>query len=153
MLFQEALAAKPEEAAAMAGLIRCLTGLGDFEGARDMSAALTDEMQDTDAVKAALAALNVAEEARASADQLGDLEAQTAASPDDPATLYELAIAQFGSGNGEAAIESLLKSMALDRSWNEDAARLKLLEIFAALGPASAEVIAGRRKLSSMLFS
>ena len=153
MLFQEALAAKPEEAAAMAGLIRCLTGMGDFEGARDMSAALTDEMQDTDAVKAALAALNVAEEARASAENLGDLEAQTAASPDDPATLYDLAIAQFGSGDGEAAIESLLKSMAVDRSWNDDAARLKLLEIFAALGPASAEVVSGRRKLSSMLFS
>ena len=63
MLFQEALAAKPEEAAAMAGLIRA-DRMGDFEGARDMSAALTDEMQDTDAVKAALAALNVAEEAR-----------------------------------------------------------------------------------------
>ena len=84
-------------------------------------AALTDEMQDTDAVKAALAALNVAEEARASAENLGDLEAQTAASR--MTTLYDLAIAQFGSGNGEAAIESLLKSMAVDRSWNDDAAR------------------------------
>ncbi|MGC6485003.1 MAG: thioredoxin [Candidatus Puniceispirillales bacterium] len=153
MLFQEALAAKPDEAAAMAGLIRCLTGLGDHQGARDMAAALTDEMQEADAVKAALAALDVAEEARASADKLADLEAQSAATPGDPATLYDLALAQFGSGNGEAAIDSLLESMKLDRGWNDDAARIKLLEIFAALGPTAPEVAAGRRKLSSMLFS
>ena len=153
VLYQDVMAAKPEEPAAMAGLIRCLIGLDDFEGARDMAAALTDEMLETDAVKAALASLNMAEEARQSAEKLGDLEAQSQGNPDDPETLYNLAIAQFGKGDGEAAIDSLLKSMAVDRSWNDDAARLKLLEIFAALGHTSPEVAVGRRKLSSMLFS
>jgi putative thioredoxin len=153
MLFQEALAVKPDEAVAMAGMIRCLIGSGDHQGARDMAAALTDEMQEADAIKAALAALDTAEEAQKSAGKLAELEAQSAASPKDPAALYDLAIAQFGSGDGEAAIESLLQSMKIDRSWNDDAARAKLLEIFAALGPTSPEVIAGRRKLSSMLFS
>jgi putative thioredoxin len=50
-------------------------------------------------------------------------------------------------------MESLLESIRLDREWNEAAARMQLLEIFNALGPAAPEVVAARRKLSSLLFA
>jgi putative thioredoxin len=40
-----------------------------------------------------------------------------------------------------------------DRSWNDDAGRLKLLEIFDVLGPTAPEVMEGRRRLSSILFA
>ncbi|MGB3409341.1 MAG: tetratricopeptide repeat protein, partial [Jannaschia sp.] len=40
-----------------------------------------------------------------------------------------------------------------DREWNEGAARMQLFTIFDAAGPKDPVVLAGRRKLSSMIFA
>ena len=53
----------------------------------------------------------------------------------------------------EAATEELLEIIRQNRNWNDDAARLELLKIFEVLGPTDPITIAGRRKLSSILFS
>jgi len=152
-IYQDVLAQKPDSAEAMGGLIRCLTGAGEFKPARDMLAAMTDEMQASDPVQQALKGLEMAERGAEAAGQLAELEAKAAADEKDIQARYDLALAQYGAGMSEDAIESLLACMRLDRSWNDDAARLQLLEIFNALGPAAPEVLAGRRKLSSLLFS
>ncbi len=152
-LFSEALQAHPESDVAMAGLIRCLTGTGEYADARAMVDAMTDEMQASEAVKKAVQALNVAEYASESAGQIAEFEAALAANPEDQEAKFNLAVATFGMGNNEAAISMLLEMIKTDRSWNDDAARLKLLEIFEALGPAAPEVMSGRRQLSSILFA
>ena len=152
-IYQEVLAQRPDSAEAMAGLIRCLTGAGEYQPARDMLAAMTDEMQASDAVQQAIKLLDMAERGAEAAGQLAEMEARVAQDGHDIQARFDLAMAQYGAGMSEEAIESLLACMRLDRSWNDDAARLQLLEIFSALGPAAPEVIAGRRKLSSLLFS
>ena len=152
-LFSQALEAQPESELAMAGLLRCLTGTGEHEDARAMIDAMTDEMQASDPVQKAIKALGIAEQAVASAGQSDEFEAALLANPEDPEAQYNMAVAQFGAGDNEAAITMLLDMIAVDRSWNDDAARIKLLEIFDALGPAAPEVMVGRRKLSSLLFS
>lgn len=152
-LFSQALEAQPESDLAMAGLLRCLTGTGEHEDARAMIDAMTDEMQASDAVQKAIKALGIAEQAAASAGQFDEFEAALSANPEDPEAQYNMAVAQFGAGENEAAITMLLDMITADRSWNDEAARIKLLEIFDALGPAAPEVMAGRRKLSSLLFS
>ena len=152
-LFSQALQENPESDAAMAGLIRCLTGTGEYADARSMVEAMTDEMQASDAVKKAIQALDVAEYAAESAGQVGEFEAALAANPEDPEAIFNLAVARFGMGQNEEAIAMLLDIIKIDRSWNDDAARIKLLEIFDALGAAAPEVMAGRRKLSSLLFA
>jgi len=152
-IYQDVLAQNPESAEAMGGLIRCLTGAGEFKPARDMLAAMTDEMQASDPVQQAVKSLDMAERGAEAAGHLAELEARAAADAKDIQARYDLALAQYGAGMSEEAIESLLACMRMDRSWNDDAARLQLLEIFNALGPAAPEVIAGRRKLSSLLFS
>jgi putative thioredoxin len=50
-------------------------------------------------------------------------------------------------------MEQLLESIRIERGWNDDVARLQLLEFFASLGTANPDVIAARRKLSTLLFS
>jgi len=152
-IYQDVLAQNPESAEAMGGLIRCLTGAGEFKPARDMLAAMTDEMQASDPVQQAVKSLDMAERGAEAAGHLAELEARAAADAKDIQARYDLALAQYGAGMSEEAIESLLACMRMDRSWNDDAARMQLLEIFNALGPAAPEVIAGRRKLSSLLFS
>lgn len=43
--------------------------------------------------------------------------------------------------------------MKADRTWNEDGARKQLVQFFEAWGPTDPATIAGRRKLSSLLFA
>lgn len=152
-LFSQALQENPESDAAMAGLIRCLTGTGEYADARAMVEAMTDEMQSSDAVKKAVQALEVAEYAAQSAGQIEEFEAALAAKPEDPEAMFNMAVARFGMGQNEDAIAMLLDVIKIDRSWNDDAARKKLLEIFDALGATAPEVMAGRRKLSALLFA
>jgi putative thioredoxin len=40
-----------------------------------------------------------------------------------------------------------------DRTWNDDGARKQLVQFFEAWGPKDEMTLAGRRKLSSALFS
>ena len=40
-----------------------------------------------------------------------------------------------------------------DRKWNDDGARKQLLQFFEAWGPMDEASVAGRRKLSTLLFS
>jgi len=51
------------------------------------------------------------------------------------------------------AAEALVALMRRDRSWNEDGARKKLLELFEAWGPKDPATLKGRRLLSALLFS
>ena len=152
-LFNQVLTMDETNSEAMAGLLRCLIGTGELDDAEAMINALTDEMRNSDAVHKAAAALAIAKDAAANAGQLAEFEAAVAANPEDVEALYNLAVGQFGTGQVTEAIETLLKVITIDRSWNDDAGRLKLLEIFDALGPTAPEVMDGRRKLSSILFA
>ena len=124
--------------------------MGDFEGARDMSAALTDEMQDTDAVKQHLQRSMLRkrhEPRRISSVILRRRLLPTLMTPPRSMNLPlpSLAVAMV-------KLRSKACSNPARPQLDEDAARLKLLEIFAALGPASAEVIAGRRNFLDVVF-
>lgn len=151
--FQQALMTDNDSALAVGGLIRCLVASNALDEAREMIDALTETMQQETAVADAIQALALAEKSAESVAQLGSLEDKLAANPDDLDIMQQLAMAYYGAGRGAEAISLLLNSIALDRSWNDEAARLQLLEIFAALGPTHPEVLAGRRKLSALLFS
>ncbi|MGB0750172.1 MAG: tetratricopeptide repeat protein, partial [Magnetospiraceae bacterium] len=56
-------------------------------------------------------------------------------------------------GRKEAAVDALVESIRLDRSWNDEAARQQLVQFFEAMGHGDPITVAGRRKLSSILFS
>ena len=51
------------------------------------------------------------------------------------------------------AAEALVAAMRRDRTWNEEAARKKLLDLFEAWGPKDPATLKGRRMLSALLFS
>ena len=64
-----------------------------------------------------------------------------------------MAIALFGVGKIEDSFEMLLKSIKIDKDWNEQAARKQLLEFFSTAGIDSKETINARKKLAILLFS
>ena len=113
---------------------------------------LPEEALDDSEIAAAKTALDLAEEGQSAGDT-GGLEAQVNANPNDHQARFDLAAALYGNGDAEAAIDQLLEIVSRDRKWEDDGARKRLVEIFDALGPTNPLTVAGRRKLSSMLFA
>ncbi|WP_139181859.1 tetratricopeptide repeat protein, partial [Edaphosphingomonas haloaromaticamans] len=56
-------------------------------------------------------------------------------------------------GDRDGAADALLESIARDRTWNEGAARARLLNLFEAVGLEDPWVSAQRRRLSAVLFT
>ena len=153
MQFQEVMSAEPESVAALAGVVRCLSANGDNAGAREVIDQLNDEYREDPAMQSAIAAVELAEKASESAGELDAAKAAVEADPNDLAARQEYALALYAVGANAEAMAQLLESIRIERGWNDDAARLQLLEFFATLGAANPDVIAARRKLSTLLFS
>ena len=153
MQFQEVMSAAPESVAALAGVVRCLSATGDNAGAREVIDQLNDEYREDPAMQSAIAAVELAEKASESAGELDAAKAAVEADPNDLAARQEYALALYAVGANAEAMAQLLESIRIERGWNDDAARLQLLEFFATLGAANPDVIAARRKLSTLLFS
>ena len=153
MQFQEVMSAAPESVAALAGVVRCLSASGDNAGAREVIDQLNDDYRQDPAMQSAIAAVELVEKASESAGELDAAKAAVEADPNDLAARQEYALALYAIGANADAMAQLLESIRIERGWNDDAARLQLLEFFATLGAANPDVIAARRKLSTLLFS
>ena len=153
MQFQEVMSAAPESVAALAGVVRCLSASGDNAGAREVIDQLNDEYREDPAMQSAIAAVELAEKASESAGELDAAKAAVEADLNDLAARQKYALALYAVGANAEAMAQLLESIRIERGWNDDAARLQLLEFFATLGAANPDVIAARRKLSTLLFS
>ena len=116
-----------------------------------MLAALAPELAADPAIGQARAALELAKD-RPDDSELAGLRAAVAANPADMDAQLAFATAAFAAGERDAAAETLLTMIAADRTWNEGAARAKLLQIFEATGLEDPWVAATRRKLSTILF-
>jgi putative thioredoxin len=153
MQFQQVMSVTPESVPALAGVVRCLTASGDIAGAREIIDQLNDEYLNDPAMKTAIAAVELAEKAASSAGELDVARTAVEADPTNLAARQDYALALFAGGQTAEAMEQLLESIRTERGWNDDAARLQLLEFFSSLGAANPDVIAARRKLSTLLFS
>ena len=151
--YHEIMAADPESPDGLAGMIRCMVGMKDIDGAREIVDQLDDEFRDKPAMVIAIDSLKLAEKAAGAAGGLTQARAAVDADPNDLAARQELALALFATGEQAESMEQLLESIRIDRAWNDEAARMQLLEFFKTLGPANRDVMAARRKLSTLLFA
>ena len=144
---------EPNSLAAVAGIVRCLVAAGDLEDARAAIDGLDDAVRGDAALKGAIQAVELAEKAAGSAGELESARAAIETDPKDLAARQTYALALFAAGSHAEAMEQLLQSIRVNRGWNDDAARLQLLEFFGSLGAGNKDVVEARRKLSTMLFS
>ena len=152
-LFGQVLQHEPDNAVAAGGLIRALVKGGDPEQAREVLDKLAPALAKDKAIEAARAMLELAEQAAKAAGGTAELEARLAKDPNDHQARYDLALALYGAGNAEPALDALLEIVRRNRGWNEEAARKQLVKIFEALGPTDPLTLSGRRRLSSILFA
>lgn len=141
----------PDNVAAFVGMVRCFLAAGEIEQAEGMIANAPESIARDRNFAEAKSALEIARKAPVGAT--AELEARVAANPKDHQARIDLALALYAAGSKEAATDRLLESIAIDRKWNEEAARKELLKLFEAMGHADPVTIEARKKLSSILFS
>jgi len=151
-LFAQALKVEPQSVAATAGLARSFLANGELEGARQTLAMLPESAAKDPKVAAVRAQLDLAAQTAALGDPAA-LEARLAADPGDLQARFDLALLKNQGGDRLGAADDLLEILRKNRNWDEERARKQLLQFFEAWGPADEATLAGRRKLSSMLFA
>lgn len=151
-IFGQIVDMAPEHPAALSGLIRALVGVGDLAAADELIAGLTPELLKTQPIVRASSALALARDTKPVGD-LGGLQAQLAANPDDHSLRFELAGGLMAAGDRDGAADALLAIIAAERDWNEGAARAQLLKLFEVVGLEDPWVSAQRRRLSAVLFT
>ena len=151
-LFGEVLQEDRESAQSLAGLAKCYIKTGDLARAEQTLALVPPAKAEAAPVASARAALELARKAGETGD-VESLRAKLAAEPKDPQTRFDLALALNAKGDRNGALEELLTLVAKNRSWNDDAARKQLLQLFDAWGPTDPATVSGRQRLSSLLFA
>ena len=148
--FAQLLTLEPGNEKAVAGMARVYLADGDIDQARQTIAMAPQDSRDP-TVQSVRAQLALAATAPAGAS--AELEVRVAADPNDHQARFDLAQALAAAGDLKGAVDHLLRIVAAEREWNDQAARKQLLTIFEAAGPTSEVARDGRRRLSSLLFA
>lgn len=152
-IYQQLVQHDPGNIKAVAGFATALMKLNRLDALEQFLEQLPPEQRDANEMASVRAALELAAKADEANRELAGLEEKVALNPKDLQARYDLAVALAAVGRAEEAIDLLLAIMETNRAWKDDAARLQLLKIFEAQGPTDPVTIAGRRRLSSLLFS
>ncbi len=146
--FAQALARWPESPDALAGLAQAYIRNGSAAQAQ----ALLDQSA-ADKNHPALAQI-IAQLALAQTPAGDEEEFRAALARDEKnyRARYDLALALNARGEKEQAAAQLLAIIGADPGWDDNAAKNRLLEFFAAWGADDPATLAARRKLASLLF-
>ena len=150
-VFQQLADMAPDHPAVVSGFVRTLIAAGELVEAQAVLDSLPEDAGKAPEIERARAALTLAQSAPP-VDDLGPLMAAVNANPDDLQARFDLANAQMAAGDRDAAADGFLHIVAVDKAWNEGAARQQLLKLFEVVGLMDPWVSQQRRRLSAVLF-
>lgn len=150
--FGQVLQIDPGNVIALAGMAKCQIEAEDTDGARATLEMIPENARNEPDVISAHAALELAETS-VDTSEIDDLAAKVEANEKDHQARFDLALALNAAGEREQALDHLLTLFSLQRDWDDDAARKQLLVFFEAWGMTDELTIAGRKRLSSLMFS
>ena len=150
-LFETLIGMDPGNPKIISGMLRSLIKLNRYDDARTMIESLDDKIVKDDdiiKVKKLLDATNT-EHNEIIDDKLID---EVIANPTNMDLRFKLANSYLKSNETEKGFKELLRLFEQDPSWNDEAAKKKLLEFFDLLGFDDLNVVEARKKLASMMF-
>jgi putative thioredoxin len=150
--YSHVLDAAPDNLDALGGIGWCLLALKDMESLSEVLSQTTPEQQKHARIKG-LALIAELSAAAGALEGEAALEAKIAADPKNLQARYDLALKKIAAADLGGAVDALVELTRRNREWQEQKARKLLLELFDAMGPSHPLTGAGRRKLSSVLFS
>ena len=150
-VYAEILAADESNVAALSGLAKLQLAVGQVDEAKAVLSMATGAAASDPAIVAVRAAIELSEQGAGLGD-VGDLQRKVDAEPTDHQARFDLAVALSAKDKRSEAVDELVTILKQDRTWNDEAARKQLLQFFEAWGPMDKASVAGRRKLSGLLF-
>ncbi|HVG48220.1 MAG TPA: co-chaperone YbbN [Rubellimicrobium sp.] len=150
--FAAILQEEPENPRAYAGLVRAMILAGDLDQAEAILNGAPASITGKPELEAVRAQLGLARQA-AKAGPVEELTGRVAQDPADLQARFDLATALHAGGKVQEAVDQLLEIFRRDREWDGGAAKQQLFTIFDALPPKDPIALAGRRKLSSLIFA
>ena len=152
-MYSQAFNADPSNLEALAGLGKALLAAGQADAAKELLDSLEDDAKADPQIASLATMVKLADEAADSVAKLAEYQAAVDADDSNLDAKYHLAVALFGAGQRDAGLDQLLAIIKQERTWNDDAARKKLLEYMEAFGAKDPFTIHARKALSAVLFS
>ena len=149
-LYQLITADDPENYDAYLDMAQALLRSGDSASAEAIIERLPDAKKMDPRAKSILAG-KVFQDLLNGAPDRATCESRLGSNDADSEARYFLAVHLMVSDDVETAIENLLTIVRTDRQYNEDAARLLLIQIFDRLGNEDSRARAGRKQLAAIL--
>ena len=151
IIFEKLVGMDPGNPKIIASLLRCLLKLKRFKDAKEMYESFDNDILKNDEILKIKKLLdnNLNENSDVSYEKL--LE-EIKIKPDNKELRLKLAESYLSVSETEKGFDELLKLFEEDPNWKDSLAKKKLLEYFDLLGFSDTNVIAARKKLSSMMF-
>ena len=152
-LYQSILEADPLNLQAFAGIAWVVNEQEGHEAALSFLADLDEDLQKNPELQALKEQLLLKAKSNELLPMIAPLSERLEANPDDHQAALELAQALAAAGEEMRAVDTLLNAIKRDRNWNDGAARVMLVDLFATFGPKAEATIKGRQQLSALLFA
>jgi len=149
--FEELVAINPTNPKIITGLLRCYIQLKQFDEAKEIFESLDEIMlknEEIKKIKKLLDNLTIKKDNFSFENLIEEIKLK----PHDKNLRFKLAESYLSSTETEKGFDELLKIFEEDPTWDESAAKKKLLEYFDLLGFNDPNVIEARKRLSSMMF-
>ena len=150
-LFERLVGMDPGNPRIIAGMLRCLIQIKRFDDAIEMFDSFDEKILVNDEIVKIKKLLDTTNKED---DEILDerLIEEVNNDPKNMDLRFKLANSYLSLSETEKGFNELLKIFEQNPNWNEEAAKKKLLEFFDLLGFNDPNVVAARKKLSSMMF-
>ncbi len=151
-LFEKLVSMDPGNIRVILGLLRCLIQLKRFDYAKEMFESFDESIIENEDILKIKKLINntKVENTEIHSEKLAN---ELKVNPNDKNLRFKLAESYLSSSENKKGFNELLILFEQDPSWNNSAAKKKLLEYFDLLGFNDPNVIEARKKLSSIMFS
>ena len=151
-LFSKLLSVEENNPRIVAGYGKCLINLGRPEEAEELINSLEDEVLSNNSIQNLVTSLKLLKENK-NAGSPDEFEKKIANNPNDLKARFSLANALLAIEKKNEAVEHLLEIVKIDKKWQDDKARKKIIEILNANEEDDLFASEVRLKLSNILFS
>jgi putative thioredoxin len=134
------------------GLIKSLLGQKDINAAKIVADEIPLNIKNDVEIKSIIAQIQILEQT-VSVGSVSVLRESLLKDPENINIRFELALSLIAEEEPSEAIDILLDIIKSHSEWNDGKAKSQIIELLDALGPKNETGRAGRRKLSSLIFS
>ena len=131
----------------------CYLQMGKFDFANEFLASLSPQILNNEKIRQLKSAIELSQSEPIDDANISNLQEKIEENPSDHQSRIDLSLYYNSIGEKSLAADLLIKSIQIDREWNDKAAQTQLLKFFEAWGFVDPVTVEKRKDLSAILFS